>query len=198
VELADLGPHGHPQLGVQVGERLVKKKYLWLTHDGPSHCDTLPLPSRELFGFSVEKFMDPEDVGCLLHTPVDLFFGKLAHFQPESEVLPDIHVRVESVVLKDHRDIPILGRDVVHQTIADIDLAGCHRLQAGDHPERCGLTASGGPHQHCKFLVLDFNAQAINCRHRLELFRHIFQNHTCHFLYLYLLFLRIENPEFSS
>ena len=115
VELADLGPHRHPELGVEVGERLVEQKHLGLADDGPSHRHPLPLPSRELFGFSLQQFVDAEDVGRLLHPLVDLLFGKLPHLQPEAQVVPDVHVRVEGVVLKDHGDVPVLGRHVVDQ-----------------------------------------------------------------------------------
>ena len=59
--------------------------------------------------------MDAKDVGRLPHTLVDFILGKLPHLQPESQIFPDVHVRVEGVVLKDHRDVPILGRDVIDQ-----------------------------------------------------------------------------------
>ncbi len=180
VELADLGPHGNPQLGVQVGERLVEQKHLGLADDRPSDRDALPLPARELLGFAVQQFMDAEDVGGLLHPLVDFRFGKLAHFQSEAQVVPDVHVRVEGIILKDHGDVAVFGLHVVDLPVADENLAGCHRLEAGDHAQRRGLAAAGRPHQHGELPVVDLDAQAVDRGHGLEFFDHIFKDDVRH------------------
>ena len=41
----DLGAHGHPQLGVEVGQRLVEQEHLRLAHDGTTHRHALALPA---------------------------------------------------------------------------------------------------------------------------------------------------------
>ena len=53
-------------------------------------------------------------------------------FRPNADVVVHGHVRVERVVLEDHRDVAILRRDVVHDPVADLDRAVGDRLQAGD------------------------------------------------------------------
>ena len=50
-------------------------------------------------------------------------------------------MRVEGVVLEHHGDVAVLGREVVHQPIADVDLPGGDLLEARDHPEGRGLAA---------------------------------------------------------
>src|ERR1035437_10516001 len=44
VELADLGPHGHPQLGVEVRERLAPTKTAWGSGTSAAHSHT-PAPA---------------------------------------------------------------------------------------------------------------------------------------------------------
>jgi hypothetical protein len=46
VQGLDLGAHLHPELGVEVGERLVEEEHLRVAHDGAAHGDALALPPR--------------------------------------------------------------------------------------------------------------------------------------------------------
>ena len=55
---------------------------------------------------------------------------------------------VECVVLEDHRDVAVAGRDVVHEPIANVDFAPGNFLEAGDHPKRRRFAAARGSDQH--------------------------------------------------
>ena len=68
-----------------------------------------------------------------------------ARAEPEGDVVEHRHVRVERVVLEDHRDVALPGARVVDAPVADQDLALGHRLEPGDHPERGRLSAAGRP-----------------------------------------------------
>ena len=57
-----------------------------------------------------------------------------AQLQPEGHVLERAHVRVERVVLEDHRDVAVLRRELVDDLAVDQDAAAADRLEAGDHP----------------------------------------------------------------
>jgi hypothetical protein len=179
VKLADLRPHGDPQFGIQVGERLVEQKHLGLAHDGPAHRHALTLPARKLLGPAVQQVVDAEDVGRLLNPPVDLVLGELAHFQPEAQVLAHAHMGIEGVVLKHHGDVPVLGPHIVDEPVADVDLSGAHRIEPGNHPQCRGFAASGGPDQNGEFLVLDFDGQAVDGGRVLELLDHALKKNPC-------------------
>ena len=69
---------------------------------------------------------------------------------------------VQGVVLEHHGDIPILGLHVVHQLVADPQLAGGNVLQTGDHPQGGGLAAAGGAYQHDKLLVRDLQIELLD------------------------------------
>ena len=55
VQGADLGPHRHPELGVEVRQRLVEQEHLGVAHDGPAHGDPLALPARQLARQPLQK-----------------------------------------------------------------------------------------------------------------------------------------------
>jgi hypothetical protein len=51
-------------------------------------------------------------------------------------------VRVERVVLEDHRDVAVFRREVVHDLVADFDRSVAYLLEARDHPQRRRLAAA--------------------------------------------------------
>src|SRR5690348_7660115 len=106
---------------------------------------------------------DVQDLRRLHDAFVDLCLGHAAELQAERHVLVDAHVRVERVVLEDHGDVAILGRDIVHNTVADLDDAFGDLFQPRDHAQRSALSATGWADQHDEFLVLD---RQINGIHR--------------------------------
>ena len=65
LHLGDLGAHLHPQLGVEVGQRLVHEEHLRLAHDRAAHGHPLALAAGELLGLAVEQRAELEHVGGL-------------------------------------------------------------------------------------------------------------------------------------
>jgi hypothetical protein len=55
--------------------------------------------------------------------------------QPERHVLVDRHVRIERVVLENHRHVAVFRRHVVDHLAVDRDLAVADVLEPGDHPQ---------------------------------------------------------------
>src|SRR5712691_4416409 len=106
-----------------------------------------PLPTGELLRLALEELADAEHLGGLVHTSLDLRLRHAPELQTERDVVVDAHVRIERVVLEDHRDVAILRRNVVHDTLADANIAGRLLLKAGEHPKRRRLNAAGRSHQ---------------------------------------------------
>ena len=84
---------------------------------------------------------------------VDLLLRGLGQLQSEAHVLADRHVRVQRVVLEHHRDVPVLGRSVVDDLTADLQLAVGDVFESGDHPQCGRLSAPGGAHQDHQLAV---------------------------------------------
>ena len=145
LEPRDLGPHLHAQLGVEVRERLVHEERLRLAHDRAAHGDALALSARERARALREHALEPEHLGGVSDSRLDLGSRDLAQLQPERHVLEGRHVRVERVVLEDHRDVAVLRRQVVDDAAADPHGPAGDRLEACHHPQRRGLAAARRP-----------------------------------------------------
>ena len=73
----------------------------------------------------------------------------------ELEVAAHRHVRVERVVLEDHRDVALLRRELVDDAVADPDRPARHRLEAGEKPEQRRLAAARRADEDHQLAVLD-------------------------------------------
>ena len=79
-------------------------------------------PPESCRGLRSRSSREPERRRRLGDAAVDLVAGDLAQLEPEREVVAHRHVRIERVVLEDHRDVAVARRDVVDAPAADRDL----------------------------------------------------------------------------
>ncbi len=91
---------------------------------------------------------------------------RVAQLQAEREVVAHGHVRVERVALEDHRDVAVLGRDVVHDPLADPQRAAGDVLEPGDHPQAGRLAAARRADEDHELAVADLEVQVVD---RLDL-----------------------------
>ena len=158
----DLGAGLDPQLGVEVGQRLVHQEHRRLAHDRPAHRHPLALTARQLGRLAIEQLFEVEDLGGVTHPLRPLGLGHPLHLQVEADVLADGHVRVERVRLEHHGDVPILGGHVGDVAVADVDRAVVDRFQPGQHPQRGRLAAPGRPDQHEELAVVDQQVEVVD------------------------------------
>ncbi len=163
MEQTQLGPHLNPQLGVEIGERLVHQERRRLAHDGPTHGHPLPLTTGEGLRLAIEVLGDLEGLGGVLDPPPDVVLRHLAELETERHVVEHRHVRVEGIVLEHHGDVPVLGWDVVHHPIADLQLALADVLQPGDHPQQGGLAAPRRADEHHELAVAYLQVDIGDC-----------------------------------
>ena len=172
----------HPQLGVQIGQRLVHQEHLRAAHDRAAHRHPLALPAGQVFGFAIQIRLQVKQFRRGQHPFADLGLRSLGDLQREPHVLRDRHVRIQGVVLKDHRDVAILGIDVGDVAVADPDHPGIQRFQSGHHPQRRRLAASGWPDQNDELAIADHKVEVIqggSIRAR-ELPRRLLETHRSH------------------
>src|SRR5439155_861380 len=91
---------------------------------------TRSTPTRFIAGERFRGAVRPLAAALLLHA---------AELEPEGHVVERAHVRIERVVLEDHRDVAVLRRQVVHDLSPDDDPSGGDRLEACDHSEGARL-----------------------------------------------------------
>ena len=173
VQGLDLRAHGDAQLGIEVGERLVEEEDLRIAHDGASHGDALALAARELARIAVEKLAQAEDLGGAVDAGLDLGLGRPLQLEREGHVVGDRHMRVERIVLEHHRDVALLGRNVVHDLRADAKLAAGHAFQSRDHAQEGGFAAAGRPDQDHELAVLDLDGDTVNDRDGSEVLSNV-------------------------
>ena len=72
MQALDLDPQLVPELGVEVGERLVEEEHGGVADQGPADRHPLALPARELVRAAVEQVVDLQHGGGLRHLALDL------------------------------------------------------------------------------------------------------------------------------
>ena len=105
-QLDDLSTHLVPELGVQVGQRLVHQEDLGIPDDGAADGHTLALAAGQGLGLPAQVLGDIQDFGSLLDLLVDFVLGNLAELQRKGHVFIHGHVGIQGVVLEDHGDVP--------------------------------------------------------------------------------------------
>src|SRR5207253_10208943 len=148
--------------GVEVGQRLVHQERLRLADDRAPHRDALPLPARQLGRPALQHLVEAENACDLLDSPALLRLRDLSHAEPEDEVLVHGLVRVERVVLEDHRDVALARGQVVDDAIADPDLAVGDLLEPGDHPERRRLAAPRRADEDDELALRDLEVEIVD------------------------------------
>ena len=144
VQLLDLEAHLHPELRVEVGQRLVEQEHRGLANDRASHRDALALAARQLPRLAREERPKLEDRCRAVNARLDLVLREPADAQSVRHVVEHAHVRIQRVILEHHRDVAVLGLELVHHTIADRDVPGGDCLEPGHHAQERGLAAAGG------------------------------------------------------
>jgi hypothetical protein len=148
VQFTELGSGFNSQLGIQVGEWLVKQEDVRFSHDCTSNRHPLALAAGQLPGFSLEKWFYTEQPGGFFDTPVDVLYRHLGHFEAKGHIIEDGHVGVEGIVLEDHGDIAVLWSYVVDDAIPDPDTTFCRLIKACKHAQGCGLAGTRWPDEH--------------------------------------------------
>ena len=142
---------------------LVHQERLGFADDRPAHRDALTLTTRECARLALQEVLDLEDLGGPLDALRDLLLRHLVELEAEGEVVLNRHVRVERVALEDHRDVPLLRREVVDDAIADPgsppEISSSPATMQGGR-----LAAPGVGHQHHQFAVLDREVRSYTAR----------------------------------
>ncbi len=184
VQLDQLAAHADAQRRVEIGERLVEKKNLWVAHDRPSERDALALSARQRVRFALQQLGQAERRGDIPDPLVDLASREVASPQPEGQVVEHRHVRIKRITLKHHRDIAVLGGDVVDTLAIDRQAAGADRFQPGDHPQGGRLAAARWAQQHHEFTVFNVQIDGVHCEQVRACvpFGEVLQRDGCHLL----------------
>src|SRR5690606_13869769 len=116
------------------------------------------------------------DFGCrLFDCAFDGAGRHAAHFEGEGDVFSDRHVRVQSIALKDHRDVALTWLRMGHIHIIQQYPAFIHRLQPGQYPQRRCFAGTRRPQQGEKLARFDLQVYAMQGGKTAVPFDNIFQ-----------------------
>ena len=180
MQLDELGAGLHPQLGVEVRQRLVHQERRGLAHDGAGEGHALALPAAQLAGLATEEPGEADEAGRLVDEGLTLGAGHAPGAERELDVPPDGHVWVQGVGLEDHGQVPVLGRDVGDDPVADPDGARRRLLETRDDAQDGRLAAPGGAEEHEQLLVAGFERQVVDGDDLVEALRHAFECDSAH------------------
>ena len=144
LDAADLGAHGHAQLGVQVGQRLVKKQHARLHHQRAGQGHALLLAAGELVGHAAFHAAHLHQVQHGLNPLLDLGLGNLPELEAVGHVVKHIVMREQRIALEHHGGVALVGGQLVDGLAAQVDFALVRALKAGHHAQRRRLSAAGG------------------------------------------------------
>ena len=113
MKTGDLGTCLHPQLGIEIRERLVEQEHLRLAHQRSPERHTLALPTGELARAPTQVVTQAKHLCGLLHALFNFLPLDVPQLERERQVVIDVHVGIKGVVLKDHRNVAVFGRNVV-------------------------------------------------------------------------------------
>ena len=156
----DLAAHPRTERGVEIRERLVEEEDLRLLDHRARERDTLLLTAGELGDAPLEEVVDLQGARDAAHAHVDLAPRLLGELEREGHVAVDVHVRIEGVILEDHRHVALVRRPVGDALCVEEDLATGGGLQPGDQVERRRLAAPRGPEERDECPVVDLERHA--------------------------------------
>ena len=87
---------------------------------------------------------------------------------------------IQSIILKNHRDIPVLWRNIIDHSISDTNHTGGDFLKTCNHPQNGGFPAPRRAYQNDKFPALYIKGHAVNDFNLSKLLNHLFEDNVCH------------------
>src|SRR5260221_328640 len=180
VQLDDLGTRGDTQLRIQIRERFIHQEDIRLTHNRSTKGHPLALSTGELFGLAFEQVLQAQDFSRLLHARGDVLCGEMAQLEPESDIVKDVHVWVESVVLEDHRNVAVFGVHTIDQAVANVDATRAGFIEPSYHAQARAFATARWPDQDQEFLVLDLHADIVDNFHLVKGLVDVLKSNFCH------------------
>ena len=131
------------QLIVERGKRLVEQQHLRLRRERAGERNALLLTAGDLTGASVGKLLHAHEFQHLGNAGVDLGLRLAEHFQAETDVLRNRHMREQSIALEDGIHRALERRQRCDVLAVKENFAFARKVEAGDQAKQRGLTAAG-------------------------------------------------------
>ena len=168
---------------LQVGKRLIHKEHLGLANDCSPHGDSLTLTSGKSLGLAIQIIDQIKNFSGLYDALMDFILGNAGNFKRKSHILFNGHMRIQSVILENHRNIAIFRLNVGNIDVTDVNMSFIYFFKTGKHSQRRRFSASGRSYENKKLAVLNLHAEVIHGRSIITGIdsTHMIKNYLCHF-----------------
>ena len=180
VQLRELIAHAYAECGIQIRQWLIKQEHFRFANDGATDGDPLTLAAGQVLRFALQQVLDVQNLRRIVDGGIDLRLRHVGKFQAKGHVVEQIHVRIEGVGLKHHRDAAFGGGNIVDDLAANGQGATGNFFESGDGAQQRGLAATGRADEHHEFAVPHLKidvAQHMNVGVGLL---DVDQSHVCH------------------
>src|ERR1700751_3097520 len=155
VQAGDLRAHLDAHLRVQVGQRLGGEEYNRTSHGSATESKALALTARERVWFAIQHVVETERLCGSSYDFQNEFLLLLCQLKAERHVVEDGHVRIERIVLEDHRYPAIFRFKLIHYPATNRDRPARNLFKTGDHTKGSRLSAPRRSDKDHEFSVLD-------------------------------------------
>ena len=160
---ADLLPGLEPEPGIQIGKGLVQQQNAGHFDKSPGNGHPLLLTAGELAGLSVLESVDLHQPGGFQGPALHFLLAEpvlsLPVFQGKDDVLQHSHMGIQSIVLKDQPNSPVLCGKLGHVLVSEEDLAAGRRLEPADHVKGRALPAARGAQKTDELPIRDLQGE---------------------------------------
>ncbi len=136
-----------PQLGVEVGERLVEQQASRPHHERTRKGDALLLAARKLVDPAGEVLPHVDGAQSFANSGCDVVFVHPALAQAEGDVFGDREVRPKGEALEHHAGAAQMGREPGHVLVAKQNGTFARLCKAGQGAQERGFAAAARPQE---------------------------------------------------
>ena len=165
---AQLPLHQAAQREIERTERLIEQQHGGVQDEGASERDALLLTAGELLDSGVlrpgqrDEVQDGGDAGG------GLPFWHAALDQTEGDVVGHREMRKERVILKHHRGVASMWREIVDRSVTNRDRSRIGALESADQAKRRALSTSGRAEKGHELTGWDLQGHVIDGQRRIE------------------------------
>ena len=158
----DLVAHEHPEVGVEIRQRLVEEEHAGPHAQRAGQRDALLLAAGQLIRAAIPEPFQAHDAQEVLHARGDL----AARAAPDAERIPHVaghrQVREERVALEDHRGGPPIRRIPRHVLPVEPDPAGVRADEPAGHAQEGRLAAAARADERDQLAFPDLGVDTVD------------------------------------
>ncbi|MCL5998901.1 MAG: hypothetical protein M1546_23010, partial [Chloroflexi bacterium] len=151
-------------LGIKAGKWFIQQEQTRPPYQSFADRHTLSFTAAQLVQTPIQQAINVQQIANLVHTAPDHLRSDLSQPEGKLDILSRVEMRVQAEALEHHRDISHLGRHVVHQAIAEIDLTTGRSFQPCQYVQRGALATPGGSQEYQQLPIIYFQVQAFDGR----------------------------------